>query len=149
MAGVSIDGFHKVVGGILVRDNRVLLCNRRPDRSWYPGVWDLVGGHVLPRETTREALARECHEELGITVLEVGDMVAATTTSEATLTVFVIHQWDGEPTNTAPDEHQAIGWFHAAQLTELPLTDPQLEDLLRQVLTAPDVTARHPPASSR
>lgn len=111
--------------------------------------WDLVGGHVLPHETLKEALTRECHEELGITALEVGDPVAAAATAEATLTVYAIDQWDGEPTNTAPEEHQAIGWFDAAQLAGLQLADPRLEPLLRNVLDPPDVTPGHPPPSSQ
>lgn len=76
-------------------------------------------------------------------------MVASSTTPEATLTVFVLHDWDGTPTNTAPEEHRAIGWFSAAQLAELQLADLRLKPLLRRVLDTPDVTPGHPPASSR
>ncbi len=43
------------------------------------------------------------NEELGITVQNVGDLVAASTSSESSLAVFVIREWDGPPTNTAPD----------------------------------------------
>ena len=34
----------EVVVGALVRDGRVLLGHRRPDKRAYPDVWDLPGG---------------------------------------------------------------------------------------------------------
>ncbi|OYN98759.1 hypothetical protein CGZ95_11820 [Enemella evansiae] len=39
----------------LVRDGRVLLAHRHPERRWYPDCWDLVGGHVEPGETPEQA----------------------------------------------------------------------------------------------
>jgi RimJ/RimL family protein N-acetyltransferase len=56
--------------GALVRDadNRVFAHRRSPDRRLYPGIWDIVGGHVEPGETAEQALAREIAEETGWTL---------------------------------------------------------------------------------
>ncbi len=53
-------------GGILVRGHEILLAKRSSDRAFYPGVWDIVGGHFEADELLADALTRELHEELGI-----------------------------------------------------------------------------------
>lgn len=51
----------------LIRDerHRVFAHRRTPDRRLFPGVWDIVGGHLEAGETPEEALARETEEETG------------------------------------------------------------------------------------
>jgi len=51
-------------GGLLVRSNEILLAKRSADRAFYPGVWDVVGGHCAGKETPTDALLRELEEEL-------------------------------------------------------------------------------------
>ena len=46
---------------------RFLIC-QRPAHKARGLLWEFVGGKVEPGETKREALARECREELGIAV---------------------------------------------------------------------------------
>ena len=60
----------------LVRDGLVLLVHRHPLRQWYPDCWDLVGGHVEPGESPREAVIRECFEELGADPGEAGNIAS-------------------------------------------------------------------------
>jgi 8-oxo-dGTP diphosphatase len=54
-----------VAVGIVVRDNRVLICQRRKN-SRYGLKWEFPGGKVKPRETPQECLVRELREELNI-----------------------------------------------------------------------------------
>ena len=54
---------HKVVVGALVREGRVLLVHRRPDKRAYPDMWDLPGGLIERGESELGALTRELHEE--------------------------------------------------------------------------------------
>lgn len=124
---------HRVVAAILLRRGHVLLCHRRADRAWYPAVWDLPGGHVKRGETLQEALARECREELGVEIIDLGDAVEATS-RDVTLTVYIVRSWVGEPVNRAPSEHQEIGWFTAASLVGLPLANERLGWFLHDVL---------------
>ena len=103
----------------LVRDGLVLMVHRHPCRQWYPDCWDLVGGHVEDRELPREAVIRECFEELGV---HVHDPVPITmTATDLTLEVhaFLVTQWDGEPVNSAPDEHDDLRWFSPSELAGL------------------------------
>lgn len=54
-----------VAVGIVVRDNRVLICQRRKN-SRYGLKWEFPDGKIKPRETPQECLVRELREELNI-----------------------------------------------------------------------------------
>jgi 8-oxo-dGTP diphosphatase len=56
------------VGVLIDRDGRFLLTSRPPGKV-YAGWWEFPGGKLESGETVVVALARELHEELGITVL--------------------------------------------------------------------------------
>lgn len=122
----------RIVAGVLVRGPRVLLCRRRSDRSWYAGVWDLPGGHVEWCESLHEALVRELSEELGVVVLTAAPRAEATV-SDAHLTVFTVSTWSGEPVNAAPEEHDLVGWFTAAEALDLHLADDRLGQLIKDL----------------
>lgn len=57
------------VGGILIRENKILL--QRPKNDDY----SIIGGHVAVMETSQETLKREFKEELHANI-EVGDLFA-------------------------------------------------------------------------
>ena len=59
----------EVVAGLIVRDGRVLICQRRTDAA-FPLKWEFPGGKVEVGEDPREALRRELREELAIEVEE-------------------------------------------------------------------------------
>lgn len=59
-----------VVAGLMARDNRVLITQRRADQA-LPLQWEFPGGKVEPGEAPTAALVRELTEEIGVTV-EVG-----------------------------------------------------------------------------
>ena len=52
--------FHYRVGGIIIENERVLLCRADREDFWY-----VPGGRVEIRETARDSLTRELLEELG------------------------------------------------------------------------------------
>ena len=123
----------EVVVGALVRDGRVLLGHRSPDKRAYPNVWDLPGGHREPGESELGALARELHEELGVQIAtsstaHLGRVTAGTPDEPALLSAWLVRDWQGTPTNVAPEEHDDIRWFG---LEELP---PLAHALLRTAL---------------
>ena len=55
----------QVVAAILVRDGRVLICQRREDQP-FALQWEFPGGKLEAGEEPVAALERELHEELGI-----------------------------------------------------------------------------------
>lgn len=57
----------------LIRDGRRFMICQRPAHKARGLLWEFVGGKVEPGETKRQALIRECREELGVTVT-VGDV---------------------------------------------------------------------------
>ncbi|MEP6648720.1 MAG: NUDIX domain-containing protein [Lapillicoccus sp.] len=128
-------GDHHVVAAVLVRRHRVLLCHRRPDREWFPDVWDLPGGHVGAGETFQAAVRRECREELGIDVVAEA-RVRQIREGRLQLSVHLVTAWRGEPVNAAPDEHDALGWFTAGELDGVSVADdryqPLLDDAIRR-----------------
>jgi len=54
-----------VVAAVILRDSRILVCQRRRDDS-HALQWEFPGGKVEPGEIPQDALVRELREELGI-----------------------------------------------------------------------------------
>ncbi|MFN7991520.1 MAG: (deoxy)nucleoside triphosphate pyrophosphohydrolase [Candidatus Micrarchaeia archaeon] len=57
-----------VVAGIIFRDGRVLVAERKDDCVREPGRWEFPGGKVEVGESREEALKREIREELGMEI---------------------------------------------------------------------------------
>lgn len=55
----------QVVAAIILRDDRVLICQRTEEQS-FPLQWEFPGGKIEPGEEPVAALERELEEELGI-----------------------------------------------------------------------------------
>jgi 8-oxo-dGTP diphosphatase len=125
---------HRVVAGVLVRGDRVLLGHRSPARRWYPDVWDVIGGHVEPGEDERAALLRELREEIGVRATDVDDEpVLRIGDGELSLTVHAVRAWVGEPRNLQPAEHDELRWVTAAEVRGLALADPSYAGLVERV----------------
>jgi 8-oxo-dGTP diphosphatase len=58
----------EVAVGVLIRANGQFLLTSRPAGKVYAGYWEFPGGKLEAGETVAQALARELHEELGITI---------------------------------------------------------------------------------
>ena len=122
-----------VVGAAIVEGGRVFLARRGPAMSM-PGKWEFPGGKVEDGEAPEAALVREVAEELGIDI-EVGSFLGRGEAEHAgrtiVLDVWLARRVTGEP---ASREHDAVGWFAAAELATLdwPEADlPLLEPLAR------------------
>jgi 8-oxo-dGTP diphosphatase len=113
---------HMIVAGILIRDDRVLLCQRTASKEWYPSVWDLPGGHIEEGEAPGAALVRELREELEVSIPEPkSDCLARVRTGEIDMRVWLVTEWTGTAINGAPEEHDELGWFEESEALTLKL----------------------------
>ena len=119
----------EVAVGILIRADGALLLATRPEGKPYAGYWEFPGGKIEAGETVEEALRRELHEELGITIG--GAQVWKTTEHDyphalVRLHWCKVHDWTGE---FEMREGQAMSWQHLPVQVQpvLPGTIPVLQ----------------------
>lgn len=89
----------EVVAALIWDKNKFMIC-QRPEAKTCGLLWEFVGGKVEPGETKDQALIRECHEELGITVAPAGifmDIVHAYPNITIHLTLFNCTITEGIP----------------------------------------------------
>ncbi|HTZ60636.1 MAG TPA: (deoxy)nucleoside triphosphate pyrophosphohydrolase [Acidobacteriaceae bacterium] len=91
-----------VVAALILREEKVLICQRRPDQPMALK-WEFPGGKVEDGESAEEALRRELDEELGISA-DIGNRVAHTrhtyrSGTAIDLQFFAVRQFAGEMTN--------------------------------------------------
>jgi 8-oxo-dGTP pyrophosphatase MutT (NUDIX family) len=124
---------------LLVRDRRILLGLRAPERRLYPSRWDVFGGRVEDGETIGQALSRELGEELGIVPVSirpagvVEDQVAHLS-GTLVYHMFIVEEWSGGEPRLTNAEHTRLAWFtpdEACALTDLAVAS--YADLFRRV----------------
>jgi 8-oxo-dGTP diphosphatase len=126
-------------GGLLVHEDWILLAKRSADRAFYPGVWDVIGGHCEGNEAPVDALVRELVEEIGVTprVFEKIAVLAEPQPAdhgEAQYHIFMVTAWgDGEP-RLRGSEHSELRWLSLDQALALPLAHPGYAELFRSTL---------------
>ena len=127
-----------VVACALIDDDKRILLAQRPQGKQLAGLWEFPGGKLDPGERPEQALIRELHEELGITVQE--PCLAPLTFASHSyadfhllMPLYVCRRWEGFVTAR---EGQNLAWVRANKLRsyEMPPADipliPHLIDLL-------------------
>lgn len=102
---------------ILEVDNRILMLERRLG----DGGFTLVGGNIEKGETPKQALIRECFEEVGIRLkvedLELLHLLHYQNTAVSNMILFFRAQkWKGDIVNKEPHKFKAIKWFPIKKL---------------------------------
>ena len=111
----------RVSAAVVVRgDGQVLLAQRPPGKA-YAGYWEFPGGKLEPGETPAQALARELHEELGLTVRRAAPWLVQQFVyphAHVELNFFRVFAWDGEPHG---HDGQAFAWQVPGRFDVAPL----------------------------
>jgi 8-oxo-dGTP diphosphatase len=119
-------------------DGRVLLA-QRPAGKHLAGLWEFPGGKLEPGEAPLAALARELHEELGITLQRAEPLIRVPchyVERELLLDTWQTDQWEGAPQSL---EGQALQWLLPAQVDPAMLTPAD-----RAILQALRLPHRYP-----
>jgi 8-oxo-dGTP diphosphatase len=127
-----------VVAVALIDTQGRILLARRPEGKKMAGLWEFPGGKMDPGETPEAALARELHEELGITASP-ADFAPFVFASHAydnfhlLMPVFLCRRWRGKP---VAREGQVLAWVAPDRLVEYPMppADRPLIPMLRDFL---------------
>ena len=114
-----------IATAVLMREGRVLMLHRHPQRQAYPDCWGLVGGHVESGESPAEAISRECLEELGVRIHDPQPIPMTVTNPALEMHGFLVTRWEGEPFNAAPEEHDELRWFRPSDLSEMRMAHPE------------------------
>ena len=105
----------EVVAALIWDKDKFMIC-QRPAHKTRGLLWEFVGGKVEPGETKRQALVRECREELAVT-LDVGDAFMDVTHEYPDLTVHLtlFHAVirEGAPQKL---EHNDIRWITVGEI---------------------------------
>lgn len=124
----------EVVAALIWRQGRFLIC-QRPAYKKRGLQWEFAGGKVEPGETKEQALARECMEELAVTV-SVGDAFADVTHAypdlSIHLTLFHAAIAVGEPQQL---EHNALRWIRPDEIPQYefcPADQPLLDRITKE-----------------
>jgi 8-oxo-dGTP diphosphatase len=134
-------------GALLVLGRQILLAKRSEDRAFYPGVWDVIGGHCEGDETPAETLVRELEEEIGVkpSALEeitVLDEPRPAEHGEARYHMFIVTAWGGGEPRLRDAEHSEVRWLDLGEALALPLAHPEYGARFRSVLGREGVRAK-------
>lgn len=120
---------------ILRKDGHILLI-RRFNTGDGDGLYALAGGGIDGNEPATQAIVREAHEELGITLkkehLKVVHVLHSKTNYEEAVGFFIeATAWQGEPQNMEPHKHDDVRWFASDKLPHN--TFPALKNILKLI----------------
>jgi 8-oxo-dGTP diphosphatase len=107
-------------------DGALLLCQRPPGKS-YALKWEFPGGKVEPGETPEQALVRELHEELEITIESwrlYHTQVATYPDRTFHVHYYLIDRWSGELRNRIFAD---IHWVSPSDLLRYDILEGNLE----------------------
>lgn len=126
------------VAGLLVKNNKILLGKRQPDRLYYPGVWDMPGGRCEAGETPEQALARELQEEIGVTPTRF-EYIESFSDPNAPggyeYRIYAVGEWAGTPENLHVYEHSEIQWSTIDEAKRLPLPHPRYPEFFSYAMS--------------
>jgi mutator protein MutT len=111
---------HVVAGAVIDGAGRVLIA-QRPTGTHLAGGWEFPGGKLEPGEDRAAGLARELHEELGITIATPRPLIRvrhAYPSRDVLLDMWIVTRYRGEPQGL---DGQALRWCTREELDAVQL----------------------------
>ncbi len=118
-----------VLGGVVIRDGKVLILQRHKNEDVYPNIWELPSGKREPLEPSESSLIREVKEEAGLAVsiilpfsvfdyhIDKPDEIR-----DSTQINFLVAPADDADV-VLSGEHQAFAWITLKEIDQYKLTD--------------------------
>jgi 8-oxo-dGTP diphosphatase len=130
----GVSGIVRVAAAVILRGDGAVLLAQRPAGKAYAGYWEFPGGKLEPFETPAHALARELHEELGITVRRASPWFVQEFVyphAHVELKFFRVFEFSGELTS---HDGQAFAWQDPRRIEVGPLLPANTRVLAALVL---------------
>ena len=127
-----------ILGGVVVKDNRVLIIQRSADEEAYPNLWEIPSGKREPFEKSEDAVVREVKEETGLDVevvmpisvfefkVEKPDEIR-----DATQINFLV-KLKGDQEVKISDEHQNFAWITKDEIDNYEISR-ETKDVVKKV----------------
>ncbi len=118
-----------VLGGVVIKEGKILILQRHKDEDVYPNMWELPSGKREPLEPSEDSLIREIKEEAGFDVkiimpfsvfdyqIEKPDEIR-----DSTQINFLVTPENDKEVELS-DEHQAFAWVTKDEIDKYELTD--------------------------
>ena len=116
---------------------KYLLCKQPSDVGVFPGQWAIPGGGIDPGETMSEALVREMHEEVGLTISNIKPLRFSDDirrkhypdgTKKKVYMIYLVFTCDTDDvTPTLNDEAEEYVWVTAEESKNYDLNTPTRE----------------------
>ncbi|MGQ0698666.1 MAG: Nudix family hydrolase [Panacagrimonas sp.] len=138
----------EVACGVLRLESGDVLIAQRPEGKIAAGKWEFPGGKIEAGESSRAALGRELHEELGIELRVARPLIRFTHAywdRVVTLDTWVVSGWDGEVHGR---EGQRFEWRTPAEALNLDVL-PTVAPILRALALPEDYVFTPPDANER
>jgi 8-oxo-dGTP diphosphatase len=117
-----------VLGGVVIKDGKILILQRHKDEDVYPNMWELPSGKREPLEPSETSLIREVREETGLDVkiimpfsvfdyqIEKPDEIR-----DSTQINFLVTPVSNNV--VLSEEHQAFAWITKDEIDQYELTE--------------------------
>ena len=131
--------FIEVAAAVLIRADGCFLLAQRPKDKIWAGYWEFPGGKIEPGESPYQALQRELHEELGISVESAFPWLTRVFSYPhgiVRLHFYRVTAWSGQ---LYPHEGQQFAWQNAFNVEVSPVLPANIS--LLRALQLPEVYA--------
>ena len=118
----------KVVAGLILQNNKLLIC-QRPNFKDHPLKWEFPGGKIKNDETNEEALIREINEELSINIINYEKLISYNfnykdLNKKVFIYFYLVNNFSGKVLNNF---HKELKWIEIKDIREYDFLEGDLK----------------------